>query len=471
MPAGVTRRAHRHGGVFTIAAVLLAGGFWILDAFLDASVFGASRPELWPHDAHELWSRLIVVTLLLGLGAYATVSLEKLARAERSSCRRERRVESLLATMTEGVILSAADGRILRCNQAAKRMLGIYSTPKGKACCEDPHRPCITRTGEPIPPEHLPGQRAVRGGGPITIPLMGIEGSDGSVTWVTASATPILDERGNVDSVISLLVDVTELKRSQDELRAAHATLEKRVAERSRRLMEKNRQVAVLKERERLARELHDAVTQTLFSISLVADSMPRLLESDPSEVLKNLDKLRRMARGALDEMRCLLLELRPAALQDAKLDKLLASIAAAVTERSGLPIDLDIDCCCAVDPGLGVALYRITQEALNNAARHSGAGRAQLRLRCHADRVELQVSDDGRGFDTERVPPDRLGLNIMRERAEASGAELTVESVPGQGTRVTAGWANSSRPPAAFEGTAGHTMAVQTASNMSRST
>jgi signal transduction histidine kinase len=90
------------------------------------------------------------------------------------------------------------------------------------------------------------------------------------------------------------------------------------------------------------------------------------------------------------------------------------------------------------------VALYRIAQEALNNVAKHSDASRATVRLRCEPERVVLHVADDGRGFDVDAVPPDHLGVGIMRERAEAIGAELVIDSVPERGTKVSVVWGSA---------------------------
>jgi signal transduction histidine kinase len=105
------------------------------------------------------------------------------------------------------------------------------------------------------------------------------------------------------------------------------------------------------------------------------------------------------------------------------------------------VPVAVQVEGECALPPDVKVALYRIAQEALNNVAKHSGAGQATVRLRCQAERVELCISDDGRGFDPGETSPDSLGLGIMRERVAAISARLRIESQIGGGTRVTVGW------------------------------
>jgi two-component system nitrate/nitrite sensor histidine kinase NarX len=203
---------------------------------------------------------------------------------------------------------------------------------------------------------------------------------------------------------------------------------------------------AVAAERSRLARDLHDAVTQTLFSSTLIAEVLPRLWERNPDEARRRLTELRELTRGALAEMRTLLLELRPSALKEANLADLLRQLAESITGRARVPVALEVEGECSLEAGVKIALYRIAQEALNNVAKHAGANAATLRLSCQPGLVELQVSDDGLGFDPANLSPNSLGLGIMRERAEAIGAALTVESQPGAGTEITVLWRSSNQ-------------------------
>jgi signal transduction histidine kinase len=211
---------------------------------------------------------------------------------------------------------------------------------------------------------------------------------------------------------------------------------------------------AVAAERSRLARELHDAVTQTLFSASLIAETLPRSWERDQDKGRRLLQELRQLSRGALAEMRTLLLELRPAALVETSLSDLLRQLGEAASGRGGVPVQVLVEGECALPPDVHIALYRIAQEALNNAIKHARAGQVTVDLRCipfssieaeekRRGQVELVVSDDGRGFDPDQVPPDHLGLGIMRERADAIGATLEIQSGPGYGpgTQIKATW------------------------------
>jgi signal transduction histidine kinase len=214
------------------------------------------------------------------------------------------------------------------------------------------------------------------------------------------------------------------------------------------RLYEQAQQAAVVQERSRLARDLHDAVTQTLFSASLLAEAVPATWDIDPEEGRSLVEELRRLTRGALAEMRTLLLELRPAALDETRLVDLVNQLAEAATGRMGVAIAVDIEGECAPPPDVHEALYRIAQEALNNVVKHARATHVEVSLRCFdpgaGDRgasVHLSVVDNGRGFDPSHVAADRLGLGIMRERAEAIGATLEIETEAGQGTRISVIW------------------------------
>jgi signal transduction histidine kinase len=221
---------------------------------------------------------------------------------------------------------------------------------------------------------------------------------------------------------------------------------------------------AVAAERNRLARELHDSVTQILFSASLTAEVLPIVWARDRDEGQQALDEMRELTRGALAEMRTLLMELRPAALLKARIDDLLHQLAEGVIGRARVPVAVTIEGLRPLPPDVKVALYRIAQEALNNIAKHAEANHVTVSLNClppvspsdvaggtqtgaveeeQLGTVELCVKDDGRGFDVDRVPPDHLGLGIMRERAEAIGAELRIGSQPGHGTQVIVTWRN----------------------------
>jgi signal transduction histidine kinase len=204
-------------------------------------------------------------------------------------------------------------------------------------------------------------------------------------------------------------------------------------------LYEQVKELAVVQERNRLARDLHDAVTQTLFSASLIAQALPATWERDQAEGDKLLEDLRQLNRGALAEMRTLLLELRPAALIETSMADLVRQLAEAIVGREGIPVDLSIEGSCILPPDTHVAFYRIAQEALNNVVKHARANRVTISLHCNAERISLEIADNGKGFDPAAAQESGgFGLPGMAERAEQFGGTLTIHSEPGQGTTVT---------------------------------
>lgn len=208
-------------------------------------------------------------------------------------------------------------------------------------------------------------------------------------------------------------------------------------------LYEQAQRAAAIEERQRLARELHDAVTQTLFSAGLIAEVLPRLWQRNQPEARRRLEELRQLTRGALAEMRTLLLELRPSTLTEAKLDELLRHLTEAITGRTRTPVTLAVKGDCLLPSDVQVALYRITQEALNNVAKHAKASQAVVSLCCCPAHVELLIEDDGCGFELKKLSPEHLGLGIMRERAESIDATLTIDTRTKRGTRINVVWSN----------------------------
>ena len=213
------------------------------------------------------------------------------------------------------------------------------------------------------------------------------------------------------------------------------------VAVENARLYEQAQQAAVTEERHRLARELHDAVTQTLFSASLIAEVLPRIWERDQQLGEQRLEDLRELTRGALAEMRALLLELRPATLTESSLGDLLRQLREAFVGRARLAIDLVVEGERPLPPDVQIAFYRIAQEALNNVTKHAGADAVTIRLQFTPESVQMMIQDNGRGFDVSDISPNSLGVGIMRERAGKIGAAIRIDSQVGIGTAIIVRW------------------------------
>jgi len=200
-------------------------------------------------------------------------------------------------------------------------------------------------------------------------------------------------------------------------------------------------ELAVLEERQRLARNLHDAVNQSLFSAGLIAEVLPRLWDRNQEEARRSLEDLRRLTRGAMAEMRALLAELRPSTLTDSSLSDLLRLLANAFSGRTNVPIAVTVEGEFFLPAEAQVAFYRVCQEALNNVAKHAKASQVEIELKQEEAVIEMRIRDDGEGFDPEKKISGHYGLGMMHERAEAAGALLTVTSQPGHGTELTVRW------------------------------
>ena len=202
-------------------------------------------------------------------------------------------------------------------------------------------------------------------------------------------------------------------------------------------LLARERDIAVMTERNRIARELHDAVSQTLFAANLLAGTLARA-EGLDADIRQKAQTLERLNRSALAEMRMLMFELRPDALQAARLTDLLQQAVEALAGRSEIETSVQLQAGEGPPPAQRVQLYRVAQEALSNIARHSGASHVHLAWTLpEPGRGRLRICDDGCGFDPDSDHPGHFGLDNMRERATELGAEFSVASTPGEGTHI----------------------------------
>ena len=214
------------------------------------------------------------------------------------------------------------------------------------------------------------------------------------------------------------------------------------IAIQNARLLDRAKQSAVIAERSRLASEMHDTISQTLWSISLITERLPVIWGIDDQEGERSLAILHQLAQNALVEMRSLLLELHPASLTDAKLGDLIRQAAEIITNRTGLTISVQIEEQEPVPQEVHFALYRVVQEALNNVARHASASQVEVYFSSQSGRVDLSIQDNGLGFDQAEVSADRLGFSIMNDRVQNIGGTLEVVSHKGQGTLIKLTWA-----------------------------
>jgi signal transduction histidine kinase len=219
------------------------------------------------------------------------------------------------------------------------------------------------------------------------------------------------------------------------EMLAAHAA----IAIENARLFERSRELSILEERNRLARDLHDSVTQKLFGVVLTAEVAATLVGSDAEEARNQLRRLQELAQDAMEELRSAIFELQPPALESEGLATALRKHVDVLRRVYRREIRLELAGTPRLPPRADGEVFRIAQEALQNALRHAGAERIDVRLDARDGALALSVADDGSGFDTAApaLRSRRLGLTSMEERARAVGGVLAIESEPGGGTVV----------------------------------
>ena len=201
-------------------------------------------------------------------------------------------------------------------------------------------------------------------------------------------------------------------------------------------------EAALHSERGRLARDLHDSVTQALFAVSLKAELLTEACEAELTPAVAQVAcEVQRLSRGALAQMRTLLLELRGDALEEVPISQLMSCAVEATEARTSTALHLNIAGDAQLPAALHVAVYRITQEALNNVARHAKAKSAQVELELSPELVRLAVTDDGWGFELGDLGPTHLGLQSMRERAPEAGGRAARRLLTRHGTQVVLEW------------------------------
>jgi PAS domain S-box-containing protein len=246
---------------------------------------------------------------------------------------------------------------------------------------------------------------------------------EGEVRAITAVGHLEVDASGRPLRQYGVMFDVTERLQAEKAVRRAEA--------------EKAAQV----ERSRLARDLHDSVTQALFAASLKAEAIAESGVLTSTAALGAAEDVRRLNRGALAQMRTMLLELRGDPIAEVPLQQLLRNLVEAAESRASTKVSLTINGGPAVPPQVHEVLYRIAQEALNNITRHAHAAAAWVELTLRPESARLVVGDDGVGCDASALDPSHIGLASMRERAAEIGARLTVSMERDRGTIVELEW------------------------------
>jgi len=413
----------------------------------------------------EVWSHVTISTVkdIQGQVRYIVAMMENITEQKKDQQKlleSEARFQAIFNNVAVGVAVMSLDRRPIAFNSATERIIGysaeelrdvdprLLAVPEDRAMDAD------------LFSELIEGKRN------SYVMERRYRHKDGRVFWARVNYSLVRDLNDKPDYLVGIIEDIDEQKRAAERMAEQEAEylrmLQQRVQERTqdledanerlkkeiqqrtkieKELAEKAAEDAVTADRTRLARDLHDAVTQTLFSASLTAEVLPDLWDMDVDEAKRSTEELRQLTRGALAEMRTLLLELRPAALTQTRLSDLIKQLCEAFIGRSRLPITLNIEGDCELPPEVQIAVYRIAQESLNNVFKYARATQVNVSLFLFKEGLRFEVCDNGNGFDMTTSKPTSLGMRIMRERAEAIGADFHVSSTPGSGTCVEVTW------------------------------
>ena len=311
-----------------------------------------------------------------------------------------------------GIGLASLDGKIMSANPAMASLFGYSDEELKQAYVQDFF---VTEDQRLELLQRLETEKTIQ------VNQLQLQRKDGSKFYVNLTESRIT--WGSEEVLLGVVQDITSVVRAEQVLKTE--------AERK----------AVAEERKRLSRELHDSVTQSLYTTGLILEALPEVWESHPEEARESFYEIQRINRGALAEMRTLLLELRPETITDRSLVDLLRQLTEAVSARADLPIVTSTVGDCYVPTEVRVALYRIAQESLNNIVKHAQASKVSVNLHCSEEEIFMRIRDNGRGFDQRVKAPHKFGLDIIHDRAEEIGAELNITSHPGDGTQIQVKW------------------------------
>lgn len=406
------------------------------------------------HNGRIFWTQHAAMDDPAGHAIVISLDVTERKLAEKALSESEQRFRAIINQATAGIVRSDIEGRALFVNQAFCEMLGYTETELvGESIWKFTHLEDVEESKRLF-------DRLKEKGKPFQLEER-LTRRDGSILWVTVSASPILDELDMPQSAVFIAVDITERKRVEEALQKLNLELESRVETRTselqaanRALFESRRRLQVLsqrlvevqeQERRAIARELHDRVGQTLTALNLnltiissqLADQISQPVNDRLADSIKLVTEMIAIVRDVMSD-------LRPIVLDEYGLEAALQAYLAKFEARYGIQVEFTRS--SRNLPGLGAGLemtaLRIAQEALLNIARHAHADRVTLSLQCEQQGMLLVVEDNGIGmpsWQTSNGHSSGHGLMLMRERAEAVGGTLKVSTIPGKGTRIEA--------------------------------
>jgi PAS domain S-box-containing protein len=403
------------------------------------------------HNGRIYWTQHALMDDALGHVIVVTLDITERKQAEEALRESEERLRAILSQATAGIVRKGVDGTLLFVNQAFCNMLDYTSSELvGKTIWQLTHHDDVEENKRLF-------DRLMVGGIPFQLEKRLIC-RDGSILWMNVSVSPIMDTAGRPRSAVAVEVDITARKQAEEALQKLNLQLESRVEKRTaelqsvnQALFESRRGLQILsqrlvevqeEERRAIARELHDRVGQTLAALNINLMIMSdQLLEDSKQRIGSRMDDSMRLVADAIALVRDVMTDLRPAVLDDYGLEAALQSYIAQYQSRYEMRVLIDgsDQPIPRLGPSMEMTLLRIAQEALTNVARHAHSDQVKVSLQMVDEAVHLSIQDNGIGMEASQpiTHPSSHGLKIMRERAEAIGGTLMIESEPGKGTKV----------------------------------
>jgi PAS domain S-box-containing protein len=401
---------------------------WIVESFMHSHIFyyehsGSISHLLFPLDAHELWMRLIILTLFISFAFYAQHIVGALRKAEQKVQEVNMELSQIFDTAADGMRVIDLDFNTLRANRTFLDMAGIDDKEiEGRKCYD-------LFSGDTCHTASCPLKRIRNGEERIEYDAIKVR-EDGVEIPCIVTATPFRNRRGELVGIVEDFKDISDRKRTEGELQRSHEQL---------RLAASHLEMAREEERRVMAREIHDELGQALTGLKMDVHWLSGRLAEMKDGIPEKIREMDRQLDQTVHTVRRLSAELRPCLLDDLGLSAALEWYADTVRDRLGIPVDIiSIPEDIAVNEECSTNVYRIFQEALTNVARHSGASQVEILLIRKQGRITLTVRDNGKGMDLEKLNgSSTLGLIGMQERAALLKGSLKIESAPGKGTTV----------------------------------
>jgi len=421
-------RYYLNANRLVVIGIILGLQSWIVESFVHSQMFyDHHRPfvsHLFRPDIHELWMRLIIVLLFICFGVYSQRMVRALRKAEQEINSVNMELVQIFDTAADGMRVIDKQFNVLRANATFLRLAKVGGNEVSGLKCFEVFR------GPSCNTPMCPMLRIQQGEERVEYDSVKIR-RDGQEIPCIVTVTPFRDGDGELLGIVENFKDITERRKTEEELRLSHKQLRKVTSH-----LEKARE----QERRAMAREIHDELGQSLTGLKMDVHWLARHLSRQKDAVYQKIGEMDKQLDHTVHIVQRLVAELRPCLLDDLGLSAAIEWLANKVHERLGIVIDVvSIPEDIKLDESSNITVFRIFQEALTNISRHSGATQVEVLLMREEAQVNLSVRDNGIGISEEKMRSlNSFGLIGMRERTSHLKGVLEIESVPGEGTLVS---------------------------------